>query len=74
MKTFIKIKVNNLNLHESRNEVLGNYTGGSEMVGGNLFVEHKRSTDMRFENVEAYEIYFSNIDLDFDADDGIFTG
>ena len=53
---------------------MGDYIGDFEMLGVIAKGEHKQSTGMRFENNEHYEPYFLNIDLDYDADDILFTG
>ena len=78
--TFIEIAtsdniyVNNLNLHEIKNEILEDYTGDFELIGKMIIgpVEHK--TNNRFKNMDHFEIYINAIDIDYDCEDVIFTG
>ena len=53
--------VDSLNLHEIRNEILGDYTGDFEIIGDTIIGEHKQTTAMRFKNIEHYEPYINNI-------------
>ena len=74
MATSNKLYVNNLNLHEIRNEILQDYTGDFELNGKmiNGPIEHK--TNIRFENMNDFENYKNAIDVDYDSDDVTFTG
>ena len=69
-----RIYVNNLNLHEIKNEILQDYTGDFELDGKVIIglVEHK--TNLRFKNMDAFERYINAIDIDYDSEDVIFTG
>ena len=51
LATSKKIDVNNLNLHEIKNEILEDYTGDFELIGKMIIgpVEHK--TNIRFKNM-----------------------
>ena len=69
-----KIYVNNLNLHEIKNETLQDYTGDFELNGKMIIgpVEHK--TNIRFKNMDDFERYINAIDVDYDSEDVTFTG
>ena len=69
-----KIYVNNLNLHEIKNEILQDYTGDFELIGKMIIgpIEHK--TNIRFKNMDDFERYINAIDIDYDSEDVIFTG
>ena len=69
-----KIYVNNLNLHEIKNEILQDYTGDFELNGKLIIgpVEHK--TNIRFKNMDDFENYINAIDVDYDSEDVTFTG
>ena len=69
-----KIYVNNLNLHEIKNEILQGYTGDFELNGKMIIgpVEHK--TNIRFKNMNDFEKYINAIDNDYDSEDVTFTG
>ena len=66
--------VNNLNLHESKNETLKDFTGDFELIGKMIIgpVEHK--TNIRFKNMDDFERYINAIDIDYDSEDVIFKG
>ena len=68
------IYVDNLNLHEIKNEILKDYTGDFELIGKMIigFVEHK--TNIRFKNMDDFERYINAINIDYDSEDVIFTG
>ena len=69
-----KIYVNNLNLHEIKNEILHDYTGDFELNGKMIVgpVEHK--TNIRFKNMDDFENYINAVDVDYDSEDVTFTG
>ena len=69
-----KIYVNNLNLHEIKNEILEAYTSDFELNGKMIIgpVEHK--TNIRFKNMDDFERYINAIDVDYDSEDVTFTG
>ena len=69
-----KIYVNNLNLHEIKNEILHDYTGDFELIGKMIIgvVDHK--TNKRFKNMDDFENYINAIDVDYDSEDVTFTG
>ena len=58
-----KIYVNNLNLHEIKNEILEDYTGDFELIGKMIIgpIEHK--TNIRFKNMDDFERYINAIDI-----------
>ena len=74
LATSNKIYVNNLNLHESKNEILQDYTGDFELNGKMIIgtIEHK--TNIRFKNMDDFERYINAIDIDYDSEDVTFTG
>ena len=74
LATSNKIYVNNLNLHEIKNEILQDYTGDFELNGKMIIgpIEHK--TNIRFENMDDFERYINAIDVDYDSEDVTFTG
>ena len=69
-----KIYVNNLNLHEIKNEILQDYNNDFELNGKMIIgpVEHK--TNIRFKNMDDFEKYINAIDIDYDSEDVAFTG
>ena len=69
-----KIYVNNLNLHEIKNQILQDYTGDFELNGKMIIgpVEHK--TNIRFKNMDDFERYINAIDVDYDSEDVTFSG
>ena len=74
LATSNKIYVNNLNLHEIKNEFLQDYTGDFELNGLMIIgpIEHK--TNIRFKNMDDFERYINAIDIDYDSEDVTFTG
>ena len=74
LATSNKKYVNNLNLHEIKNEVLQGYTGDFELSGLMIVgpIEHK--TSFRFKNMDDFESYINAIDIDYDREDVTFTG
>ena len=68
-----KVFVNSWNLRETGNQILVAYPGDFDMIGDNVFGEHKKTIAMRFENIEHYEACNNSIDMDYDADDTSFT-
>ena len=74
LTTSDNIYVDNLNLHEIKNENLEDYTGDFELIGKMIIgpVEHK--TNIRFKNMDDFERYINAIDIDYDSEDVIFTG
>ena len=71
LATSNKIYVNNLYLHEIKNEIQKDYTGDIELNGLMIIgpIEHK--TNIRFKNMVDFESYINAID---DSDDVTFTG
>ena len=74
LTTSCSIYIDNLNLHEIKNEILEDYTGDFELLGKLIIgpVEHK--TNIRFNKIDDFERYINAIDIDYDSDDVIFTG
>ena len=67
--------VNALNLHETKNEILEDYTGDFELIGSMLVGEIEQKTNIRFKNVDDFESYINAIDNSgYDSEDVIFTG
>ena len=74
LATSNKIYVNNLNLHEIKNEILQDYTGDFELNGEMIIGSIKRKTNVRFKNMNDFENYINAIDIDYDSEDVTFTG
>ena len=74
LATSNKIYVNNLNLHEIKDEILQDYNNDFELNGKMIIgpVEHK--TNIRFKNMDDFEKYINAIDIDYDSEDVTFTG
>ena len=74
LATSKQIYVNNLNLHEIKNELLQDYTGDFELNGKMIIgpIEHK--TTGRFKNMDDFEKYINKTGDDYDSEDVIFTG
>ena len=74
LATSNKIYVNNLNLHEIKDEILQDYPGDFELNGKTINgpIEHK--TNNRFKNMDDFERYINAIDIDYDSEDVTFTG
>ena len=69
-----KIYVNNLNLHEIKNETLQDYTGDFELNGNMIIGPVENKTNIRFKNMDDFEKYINAIDVDYESEDVIFTG
>ena len=66
--------VKGLNLHEIKNEILGDCKGDFELIGSMLVVEVEQKTNIRFKNVDDFESYINAIDNSgYDSEDVIFT-
>ena len=69
-----KIYVNNLNLHEIKDEILQDSTSDFELNGKMIIghIEHK--TNIRFKNMDDVQRYLIAIDVDYHSEDVNFTG
>ena len=74
LATSNKIYVNNLNLHEIKNEILQGYAGDFELNGLMIIGHNELETNSRFKNMDHFESYINTIDVDYDSEDVIFTG
>ena len=75
LATTNKIYVNGLNLHETKNEILEDYTGDFESIGSMLIGEIEKKTNIRFEIVDDFETYINALDNGgYDSEDVLFTG
>ena len=74
LATSDKMYVNNLNLHEIKNEILQDYTGDFELNGKMIIGPVEYKTNIRFKNMDDFETYINAIDVDYDSEDVIFTG
>ena len=74
LATSDRIYVNNLNLHEIKNEILQDYTGDFELNGKMIIGPVEFKTNIRFKNMDGFERYINAIDVDYDSEDVIFTG
>ena len=63
LATSNKIYVNNLNLHEIKDESLQDYTGDFELNGLMLIGPVERKTNIRFKNMVDFERYINAIDM-----------
>ena len=67
--------VNGLKLHETKNEILEDYTSDFELIGSMLVGEIEQKTNIRFKHVDDFESYINAIDNSgYDSEDVIFTG
>ena len=73
LATSNKIYGNKLNLHE-KNEILQDYTGDFELKGKIIIGHFEHKTNIRFKNMNVFEIYINAIDIDYDSEDVTFTG
>ena len=74
LATSNKIYVNNLNLHQIKNEILQDYTGDFELNGKMIIGPTEHKTNIRFKNMDDFENYINAIDVDYDSEDVTFTG
>ena len=74
LATSNKIYVNNLKLHEIKNEILQGYTGDFELIELMIIgpIEHK--TNIRYKNKDDFEIYINATVIDYDSTDVTFSG
>ena len=68
LATSNKTYVNNLNLHEIKNEILQGYTGYFELNGNMVIgpIEHK--TNINLKNIDDFESFINAIDIDYDSE------
>ena len=69
-----KREVIDKNLHEIKNEILGDYVGAFEMVGNLEVSDQIRQTHLRFRNIDDFEAYINAIVEGYDSEDAIFNG
>ena len=74
MKELKKVQVVDENLHENKEEILGEFGGEFEMVGSLKVDDQIRQTHIGFRNFTDYEAYINSIDEGYDAEDSIFNG
>ena len=74
LKELNKTQVLHKNLHEIRNEILGDFTGEFEMIGKLSVGDQIGTTHIRFRNITEYEEFIISIDDGYDAEDSIFNG
>ena len=74
LATSDRIYVYSLNLHEIQNEILQDYTGDFELIGVMVVVGPvEQKTYNRFKNMDDFESYINEIDIDYDSEDVTFT-
>ena len=66
-----KLIVDNSSFHETYKKIRKDYSVVYEMVVGIFLGAQKQKTAISFQNVEHYESYINNFDMDYDADDTI---
>ena len=69
-----KIQVIVKKVHEIKNEILSDYVGAFEMAGNIKVGDQIRQTNIRFRNMDDFEVYVNSIDEGCDAEDAIFNG
>ena len=74
LATSDKIYVNNLNLFEIKNEILQNYIGDFELNGKLIIGPIELKTNIRFKNMDDFERYIDEMDIDYDSEDVTFSG
>ena len=74
LATSNKLYVNNLDLHEIKNEILHDYTSDFELNGKVIIGPIENKTNIRFKNMNDSECYINAIDIDYDSEDVTFTG
>ena len=74
LKQLNKIQVLDKNIHEIKDEIIGDYAGEIEMAGKLSVYDQIRETQIRFRNTTDYEHYVSAVDEEYDAEDAIFNG
>ena len=73
LKELNKIHVVDKNLHETKQEILIDYTGELEMVGNLKVGGRFHQTHIRIRIIADYEAYINAIDQDYDSDDVVFN-
>ena len=75
LATTKKTYVNGLTLHEIKNEILEIYTGDFELIGSMLIGEIEQKTNIRFRNVDDFEIHITaTVNSGYHSEDVFFTG
>ena len=75
LATTNKKYVNGLYLHEIESEILGDSTGGFELIGSMLIGGIEQKTSSGFKNTDDFEAYNNAIDNDgYDSESVVFTG
>ena len=62
-----------MNLHETKFEILKDYSVDFEMIATMLIGGIEQKTNIRFENVDDIETYNHANDVDYELEDVIFT-
>ena len=74
LATSDKKYVNNLKLHEIKNEILKDNTGDFELNGKMIIGPFEHKTIFRFKNVDDFESFINAIAVNYDSEDVTFTG
>ena len=74
LATIKNIYVNNLNLHEIKNEISQDYTGDFVLNGLMIIGPFGHKTNISFKNMDDFESYINAIDIGYDSEDVTFTG
>ena len=69
-----KIYVNNINLHENKNESLQDYTGDLKLNGKVIIGPVEHTPNIRFQIMVVFENYINAKDIDYDNEDVTSTG
>ena len=73
LKEINKTHVIEKNLHQIKNERLGDCTGEFQMVGKLSVGDQIREKYIRFRNLTDYEAYINAIDQEYESEDAIFN-
>ena len=74
LATSNKTYVNNLSLHEIKDENLQDYTGDFELNGLMIIGHFEHQTNIRYKNMDDFERFINAIDVDYDSEDVTFNG
>ena len=69
-----KIYVNEINLNDNKNEILLQDTVDFGMIRSMFLGETEQKTNIRFSNVDGFGFCNNAMEVDYDAEDVIFTG
>ena len=74
LATSKKLYVNNLSLHEIKNEFLQDYNNDFELNGKMVVAPVEHKSNIIFKKLDDFERYINAIDIDYDSEDVTFNG